>query len=88
MNPVSAREWIEDHGYEDVMIFDNPSYDDAFIGVTTDNRAAYDYDMIVAHLVESEGMDPDEAAEYVDYNVVGSTGGDGTPVVIRTVFND
>ena len=41
---MTARERIENEGYEDVIIFDNPSYDDALVGITNDNRAVYDYE--------------------------------------------
>ena len=54
---MTARELIEDYGYEDVIIYDNPSYDDAFVGVTNDNRAVYDYDKMIEWLIEKEGMD-------------------------------
>lgn len=44
---MTVREYLENEGYEEVIIFDNPSYDDAFIGVTNDNRAVYDYDKMI-----------------------------------------
>lgn len=53
---MTAREKIEECGYEDVLIFDNPSYDEAFIGVSEDNRAVYDYDKMVESLVINEQM--------------------------------
>lgn len=65
---MTAREMIEDYGYEDVIIYENPSYDDAFIGVTNDNRAVYDYDKMVEWLIEKEGMDYDEAVDFISYN--------------------
>ena len=33
------EEFIEELGYEDVLIFDGPSYTDAFVGVSDDGRA-------------------------------------------------
>lgn len=78
---MTAREKIEEAGYEDVIIFDNPSYDDAFIGVTNDNRAAYDYDKMVEWLVANEGMDYDSAADFVCYNDSFYCG-EGYPIII------
>ena len=65
---MTARERIENEGYEDVIIFDNPSYDDALIGVTYDNRAVYDFDKMVAWLVSHDGMTEEEACDFICYN--------------------
>lgn len=69
---VTAAEKIEAAGFEDVIIFDSPSYDGAFVGVTEDGRAVYDYDKMVAWLVASWGVFPDEAAEWIEYNTIGA----------------
>lgn len=65
---MSVEELILDAGYEDVIVFGEPSYDTAFIGVTTDNRAVYDYNKMLEWLVNNEGMDWDEAADFISYN--------------------
>ena len=65
---MTVREYLENEGYEEVIIFDNPSYDDAFIGVTNDNRAVYDYDKMIEWLVINEDMDYDETADFISYN--------------------
>lgn len=39
--------YIEDSGYESVTIFRNPTYETAFIGMSNDDRAVYDYDKMV-----------------------------------------
>ena len=67
---MTAAERLADHGYEDVVIFENYSYDDALIGVTDDNRAVYDFDKMVAWLVETEGMAEEEAIEWIEYNTI------------------
>ena len=65
---MTARERIENADFEDVIIFDNPSYDDALIGVTSDNRAVYDYDKMIEWLVTNENMDYEEAADFISWN--------------------
>lgn len=65
---MNVKELILDAGYEDVIVFEEPSYDDAFIGVTSNNRAVYDYDKMLEWLVNKEGMDWDEAADFISYN--------------------
>ena len=78
---MTAREKIEEAGYEDVIIFEDPSYDDAFIGVTNDNRAVYDYDKMIEWLVTNEGMDYDSAAYFIQYND-SFYYGEGYPIIV------
>lgn len=67
---MTAAERIEAAGFEDVIIFENYSYDGAPIGVTEDGRAVYDYDKMVAWLVATEGFSEPEAIEWIDYNTI------------------
>lgn len=71
-------------GYEDVVIFENFSYDSALIGVTEDNRAVYDYDKMVDWLVQTEGMSYMEAVEWIGYNTIRALGyaGPDAPIVM------
>ena len=78
---MTARERIENEGYEDVIIYDNPSYDDALVGITNDNRAVYDYDKMIEWLIEKECMDYDEAADFISYNS-SFYYGEGYPIII------
>ena len=67
---MTAAEKILAAGYEDVIIFENYSYDDALIGVTEDGRAVYDFDRMVRWLVETEGFSAEEAIEWIEYNTI------------------
>lgn len=64
------EESIEDYGYEKIIIFDNPDYASAFIGVTNDNRAVYDFDKMIEHLMIKDGMTDIEAIEFIEYNTI------------------
>jgi len=44
---MTAEEKLVENGYEDVIIFSGDSYDDALIGVSSDGRAIYDFDLMV-----------------------------------------
>lgn len=59
-----------EEGYEEVKLFVDYDYADAFVGVTTDNRAVYDYDKMVAWLMTKEGFTEEEAVEWIDYNTI------------------
>jgi hypothetical protein len=55
-------------GYEGTIFFTNPSYEDAFLGISSDDRAIYDYEKMIESLVNHEDMTEDEAREFIDYN--------------------
>lgn len=59
---------LVDKGYEDVIVFRDPSYDTCLIGLTDDYNAVYDYDLMIEWLIEHENMDFEEAADFIDYN--------------------
>lgn len=68
---------------EDILLADG--FESAFIGVCrrfSNSCALYDYDKCVNVLVERDKMDPDDAVEYMEYNVVGSYVGDNTPIFL------
>lgn len=80
---MTAREKIENAGYEDIVIFDNPSFDDALIGVSTDDRAVYDFEKMVECLMIEDDMSYEEAAEFIDFNTIRSlpyVG--GSPIIV------
>ncbi len=61
-------------------------FESAFVGIGTQfNRqiAIYDYDLCIATLVDRDGMDPDEAVEFFEFNVAGAYVGPATPIYLR-----
>lgn len=81
---MTAAERLLDAGYEDVVILENYSYDDALVGVTEDGRAVYDFERMVRWLVETEGMDELEAVEWIEYNTIRALpyAGDRAPIIM------
>lgn len=67
---MTAAEKLLEAGYEDVIIFENYSYDDALVGVTEDGRAVYDFDKMVTWLMETEGMTVVDAVEWIEHNTI------------------
>jgi hypothetical protein len=84
---VTAAEKLLEAGYEDVVILENYSYDDALIGVTEDGRAVYDFDKMVAWLMETEGMTQDAAVEWIEYNTIRALpyAGPDAPVIMYSI---
>jgi hypothetical protein len=81
---MTAEEKLLDSGYEDVIYFVEPDYEPALIGVTSDYRAVYDFELMVEYLVETDDMTYEEAAEFIDYNCVGFGIEDG-PIIMYPV---
>ena len=81
---MSAAERLAAAGYEDTIILENYSYDDALIGVTEDGRAVYDFNKMVAWLVETEGFTELEAIEWIEYNTIRALeyAGPDAPIII------
>ena len=69
---MTVAEKIEAAGYESVLVFENPSYEAAFMGVSQDERAVYDFDKMVGCLMDEDGMSYEEAVEFIDYNTIRS----------------
>lgn len=70
MTQEEIKNFITEMGCEEVLLFEDPCYDTAFVGLSEDDRAVYDYDLMVEYLVEKDGMEPDEAMEFIDYNTI------------------
>ena len=81
---MTAAERLADMGYDDVVILENYSYDDALIGVTEDHRAVYDFDKMVEWLCEKEGFSMVSAIEWIEYNTIRALpyAGAGAPVIM------
>ena len=66
-----AERLLLENGYEGVIFFVNPSYDLALVGVTSNRRAVYNYELMVEYLVKEEGfIDEYEARDFIDYNAL------------------
>ena len=81
---MTNRDILNDMGYEHVVIFNNPDYDDAIIGVSHDDRVVYDYDKMVEHLVTKENMSEEEAADFISYDTMRALpyAGDCPPIIM------
>jgi|TARA_Y100000114_G_scaffold109586_1_gene103101 hypothetical protein len=62
-------------------------FDDAILGIADRGPGnpvvAYDFDKCVKILIERDGMEPEEAVEYMDFNVTGAWLGDQTPIFVH-----
>lgn len=63
-------EKLYEMGYEDFVIYDNPEFDSAIIGISYDNRVIYDFDKMVIDLMAKDGIEMLDAAEFIEYNTL------------------
>jgi len=84
---VTRDETIDHFGIEDgMLLFDPPHlFDRAIIGIARracqPSVVCYDYSTIV-ELYVADGMEEDEAIEFIEYNTLGAWAGEGTPIVL------
>jgi hypothetical protein len=70
------------------LVFDNPAYDGSIIGQTFDGRAIYDIEKMADELSEDDGVSPEEAMDFIDYNAIRSLpyAGEKAPVVVHVEY--
>jgi hypothetical protein len=76
------RKWDEEH--DDGALF-VPGFDAALIGVGVQfsrEIAIYDYDKCLDVLIDRDGMDVEDAIDYMEYNVLGAYVGKSTPIFL------
>ena len=84
---MTVDERIIESGYEDVIIFKDESYDDAFIGISDDGRAIYDFDLMVEWLMKHDNMSETDAIEFIEYNTIRALPyiGDKAPIIMYKI---
>ena len=62
----SVQRLLEDYGITSVPVLENPDYGTAFLGLSNDSRAVYDYDYMVEYLIDTQGKLPVDAADTIN----------------------
>lgn len=73
----TPEEILEDNGYltedleeSETMLFRDPDFHTAIIGVDHYNRVVYDYEKMLDYLVEHENMTYEDAADQISYDTL------------------
>ena len=70
-NKTPRRDLLNELGLEESIVFENPDYDSAIIGYdANDSRIIYDFEKMAEHLMKVDGMEYDEAVEFIEYNTI------------------
>lgn len=67
---MNVEERLLEYGYEGVKFLVNESYDDALIGVSDDNRAIYDFSLMIEWLMTKYGWSDIESIEWIETNTL------------------
>ena len=82
------RDLLIELGLEDSIVFENPDFDSAIIGYDAVNhRVIYDFEKMIEHLISKDGMEYEEALEFVEYNTLRTIPymGENAPIVLHLI---
>lgn len=79
---------LEDLSDGKAIVFRNPDYSSALIGIGYQNTnegskhyAVYDHDLMIEELVREDNMTYENAIDFISYNTLG-VGGDNFPIIL------
>ena len=90
MSNTERRDLLVELGLEDSIVFENPDYDSAIIGYDDNSgRIIYDYEKMIEHLMDADGISYEDAMEFIDYNTVRACPymGSQAPIILRNIEN-
>lgn len=64
------KELLCERDAEDAIVFEQPDYISAVIGVSEDGRVIYSYPLMVEFLMLQDGMEQSDAEEFIDFNTI------------------
>ena len=64
------KDLLNELEYKDTVVFENPSYLKAIIGLSDDGALCYSYEKMIECLMEEDGMGYEGAMEFIDYNTI------------------
>lgn len=87
---MAINEEIRQELDEDAVVFDNPSFDNSIISVTTDDKAVYDYEKMVDELMTDDNISEQEAIDWIEYNTIRAIpyAGEMAPIIMFTFKED
>lgn len=69
-NVKELKDSLNELGYKDTVVLENPSYLNAIIGITDEGGLCYSYEKMIGILMEEDKMEYEDAMEFVDYNTI------------------
>lgn len=67
-----------------ILMFSNPDFAGAIIGISSDDRVIYDYDKMIQDLMQTEDLSEIDAIEFINYNTIRSLPYyDNAPIILQ-----
>ena len=84
----AIAEQYGEEALDNVSMFENPAFAGAIIGFDTHHKkVVYDYEKMVECLMEDDGMEYDEAVEFIDYNTLRTVPYmPNPPIIVMPIF--
>lgn len=88
MTLQDLKDTLIERGYENAVVFENPNYLSAVIGISQNGQVIYSYEKMVEHLMEEDEMEEEDAIEFIDYNTIRALPymGDNAPIISYDIF--
>lgn len=85
---MAVNKYIRENLPEDAMVFDNASYDNSIIGMSTDGRVIYSFNKMVEELMTDNGWSEIEAIEWIEYNTIRALQymGENAPIICEDIL--
>lgn len=87
----TPEEILEDNGYSIIdlqesktILFRNPDYSTAIVGISEDNKIIYDYNKMIDYLIEYENMSYEDAIDFINCDTIKLLGyiNDNKPIIM------
>lgn len=86
------RDLLNEMGREELIVFENPDYDSAIIGISHDDRVVYSFEKMIKWLMMEDNITEEEAIEFIEYNTIRAIPyfGPNAPIVLmdEIMFED
>ena len=69
---MKPKDILTEVGFENFSVLKNYSYEDAIVGITTDNKVVYSFSKMVDWLMKTENFTYEDAVEWIEYNTIRS----------------
>lgn len=68
MSVEEVKQVLHELDYDETVVFENPDYVSAIVGIDSNGRLIYSWDKMIEHLKEVDGMEEEDAIEFISYN--------------------
>ena len=63
-----VKETLHELEHDESVVFENPDYVSAIVGITDEGRIVYSWEKMIRHLVNTDGMTEEDAIDFISYN--------------------